>query len=77
MPLSAIWRKSKFRVEAKGDVMERYCDECGAYLIHLTRSGCWECSNSECYAYNFYFKPVSKGKGFFYKVVRVTYAAVL
>ena len=57
--------------------MERYCDECGAYLIHLTRSGCWECSNSECYAYNFYFKPVSKGKGFFYKVVRVTYAAVL
>ena len=57
--------------------MERYCHKCGAYLIHLTRSGCWECSNPECYVCDIYLKPFSKGKGFFYEVVRVTYAAVL
>ncbi len=56
--------------------MERLC-ECGEPLTHHTRSGAWGCDNPECYVFNVYLKPVSKGKGFFYKTVRITYAAVL
>ena len=57
--------------------MKRNCDECGEPLTHHSRSGAWGCDNPECYVFNVYLKPVSKGKGFFYKVIRVTYAAVL
>ena len=58
--------------------MDRYCDECGAYLIHRTGKGSWECSNPKCPVFDVRLKKLKGvGKGNRWRIVRKTYAAVL